>query len=363
MWLEVVGDQPLPELPPQVILSAIAEREGVESDDQFKALLEGNPALRAEVEALLALTQIATLDPEAMAAIQAVEPMLMEWFRTPDWEASRLFLAENQDTLLTDVGEKALDLLVRANPHNELLTVHLTLLRRCRQLGVDAAFEEFQAARQDPVGRAIAALLAAISPEALAQTLTDHPALGELPAIERVAGLVQQAQAGGSRDDAVQWLYFATVMAERYLYSHTKGIVAADQEEFIAVLEGLIVTGEELAVADEAEAAADLVQALRSIAGHACNALGNHRSDAEKDYAAAIAAYTRGSAFDPANAMQLRNRAGAHIELGDCDAAAADIEAATAMEPDALRLVELNDELAKCREGSDLGEQTEDAPC
>ncbi len=240
MWVEVVGDQPLPELPPQVILSAIAEREGVESDDQFKALLEGNPALRAEVEALLALTQIATLDPEAMAAIQAVEPMLLEWIQTPDWDASQLFLAEHQGTLLTDVGEKALDLLVRANPHNELLTVHLALLRRCRQLGVDAAFEEFHAARQDPLGRALAALFAVHSPEALAQTLADHPALGELPAVERVAALVHQSHDAGSDAATVRLLYFAAVLAERYLYSHAEGIVAADQEAFIATLEGLI---------------------------------------------------------------------------------------------------------------------------
>lgn len=48
--------------------------------------------------------------------------------------------------------------------------------------------------------------------------------------------------------------------------------------------------------------------------------------------------------------MLLRNRAGAHLEQGDCDAGASDIDAAAALEPEAPRLAELREELAKCRE-------------
>jgi hypothetical protein len=79
--------------------------------------------------------------------------------------------------------------------------------------------------------------------------------------------------------------------------------------------------------------------------------LGNHRSDVDKDYEAAIAAYSQGLAFAPHHAILLRNRAGAHIERGDYAAAAADIDAAAALEPEAPRLAELRRELAERQVG------------
>ncbi|MBK6429193.1 tetratricopeptide repeat protein [Candidatus Amarolinea dominans] len=93
---------------------------------------------------------------------------------------------------------------------------------------------------------------------------------------------------------------------------------------------------------------AGLATGLRQQAGRACNVLGNHHADDTdaNDPEQAIAAYSRGLAFDPTNAMLLRNRAGVQIEQGDFTAAQADIEAAAALEPDAPRLAALRRDLA-----------------
>ncbi len=80
----------------------------------------------------------------------------------------------------------------------------------------------------------------------------------------------------------------------------------------------------------------------------ACNSLGNARDEAD-DKPGALAAFERAIALQPGFAMWHRNRAGTLIELKRLDEAATAIETARRLEPDAPRLKELDEQLAKAR--------------
>jgi tetratricopeptide (TPR) repeat protein len=89
----------------------------------------------------------------------------------------------------------------------------------------------------------------------------------------------------------------------------------------------------------------------------ACNSLGNAQDEAG-DKSAALAAFERAIALQPDVAMWRRNRAGMLIELKRLDEAAAEIETARRMEPDAPRLKELDEELTKARAEADIDHST-----
>jgi tetratricopeptide (TPR) repeat protein len=67
------------------------------------------------------------------------------------------------------------------------------------------------------------------------------------------------------------------------------------------------------------------------------------------NFADARAAFDNAIQHQPGNATLHRNRAGAHIELGNFDAAEADIARATELEPEHIALNELRAELQKKR--------------
>ena len=123
------------------------------------------------------------------------------------------------------------------------------------------------------------------------------------------------------------------VLLNGYNDAHSEQIDLEQHRAVIDLCERLIPLAEQL---DDRLAAE-----VRRQAGWACNTLGNHYADAVKELDQAVAAYTRGLAFDPRNAMLLRNRAGVHLDRRDAAAAQTDIEAAAALEPDAPRLAEL----------------------
>ncbi len=81
------------------------------------------------------------------------------------------------------------------------------------------------------------------------------------------------------------------------------------------------------------------------------NRLGNAQA-AAGDHLAALAAYERAIALQPGFAMSRRNRASALIELGRGEEAAAELELARRLEPDAPRLAEVARELAQLAERS-----------
>ncbi|MCL4860288.1 MAG: tetratricopeptide repeat protein, partial [Caldilineaceae bacterium] len=99
--------------------------------------------------------------PDLLAqATQALADRLVAWIKTPDWDASQQHLAEHADELLTEAGEATLQMLLAANEGNEEIGTHITLLARCRELGIDAAYSEFHQARQHAAGLAVAQALA-----------------------------------------------------------------------------------------------------------------------------------------------------------------------------------------------------------
>jgi tetratricopeptide (TPR) repeat protein len=112
----------------------------------------------------------------------------------------------------------------------------------------------------------------------------------------------------------------------------------ADQAAFAALHEKMLPIAEALD--------ANLLARLHRSLGWALNSLGNAHAQ-QDDHAAAVKTYTGALSHAPDNAMLYRNRAGEYLELGQLDEAQADIEQATALEPDAERLPHLRQALAE----------------
>jgi hypothetical protein len=69
-----------------------------------------------------------------------VAPRLVEWVTTATWDDSRAFLTDHAGELLTDAGDAALVRLIADNPDEQVLQLHLELLRAARGGGIDAAY-------------------------------------------------------------------------------------------------------------------------------------------------------------------------------------------------------------------------------
>ena len=191
---------------------------------------------------------------------------------------------------------------------------------------------------QNLVGLALSALLQVDSDQALAQALHDHPILHEAPGLFALAGLLNQALQAQERAEITRLLVFLVALLQSYNDTHQEEF---DLEAHSAVID---LCAQVIPLAGQLDAG--LATALRQEAAWACNTLGNHAADTLKDLAQAVAAYSRGLTFDPANAMLLRNRAGVHLNRRDLAAAQADIAAAAALQPDAPRLADLRQALA-----------------
>jgi len=276
-------------------------------------------------------------DPTAQTHLQALVDQLIAWVQIADLAEQQQFLAANAGALLTDDGELALHLLLQANPNHPLLRRGLALLRRSRELGIDAAYAELAAALNDPVQQAVAALLAAENDEELQRVLTNAEPLAAPAAIFALAALLDGALAAQDGPNVARFAVLLVLLVERYNYADA--VVPVEQRQ--AVVE---VCANLLPLAEQIDP--QLAAGLREQAGWACNRLGAALADEQQDHPAALAAFTRGLSFDAGNAVLRRNRAGEQIVLNDLAAAAADIEQAAALEPDAPRLVTLRSDLA-----------------
>ena len=78
--------------------------------------------------------------------------LLIAWIKTPDWRASEAYLQEHAADLLTGEAEAVLEQLRQGNPDADVIPQHQTLLRRCRAVGIEAAYREFHAARTAGTG-------------------------------------------------------------------------------------------------------------------------------------------------------------------------------------------------------------------
>ncbi len=333
-----ISAQPFPALPAELLISALAEQSGISSQEEFMARLQNDAAFRQRVEELAALAQ------DDSSRLQSLADRLIAWIQTPDWQASADYLRAHAAELLTDAAEAVLELLRQTNPDNRAIPQHQTLLRRCREVGIEAAYQELREAMgaaqqpaQDPLLAALDAIFRVHSFEALEQTLAQHPILAELAALERLgSGIPAMAQA--QPDMALRLLAVLGVLVDRYNRAHAERVDLTEQGRFVTLCESL------LAVAGPLNA--DLAAGLRESLGWALNTLGNAYAE-QGDHAAAVEAYTRAITHAPENAMLYRNRAGEYIEMQQWAQAEADIAQAAALEPDAPRLAQLRQDVAQ----------------
>jgi len=218
----------------------------------------------------------------------------------------------------------------------------------------DGTLDQSQLA-ENPLAQALSALLQVKSTEALAQTVAKHPILLELDAFFALAALLEQARAAGQSDALAHPLALLITLMQQYNERHATIDDPAEQQRYVELHRQLL----PLADALDAEA---LGGALRHVAASALKTLGNFfvpddepREDgppasAAADPQAALAAYTEAIAYVPTEPVFYRNRAGLLIELGEFDAAEADINAATTLDPSAERLTALQQELATARQ-------------
>jgi len=276
-------------------------------------------------------------DPIVRAHLQALADQLIAWVQMADLAEQQQFLAANAGALVTDAGELALQLLLQANANHPALRRGLALLRRCREIGVGPAYAELTAAGNDPVQQAVAALLAAQSNAELQQVLADQPALGDPAATLLLAQLLDSAAAAQDGAAVTRLAVLLVILVEQY-NQHGGAAPIAQRQAVVEICENLLPLAEQIEP--------QLAAGLREQAGWACNRLGAAMADEQQDHAAALAAFSRGLTFDAGNAVLRRNRAGEQIVLNDLAAAAADIEQAAALDPDAPRLATLRSDLA-----------------
>jgi tetratricopeptide (TPR) repeat protein len=187
----------------------LADVEGDERDALQRRLDDLRRWRAAERDARRALAPLGEEGGQALAG------RLVEWIRTPDWDASQAFLTEHAAELLTDAGAAAMTLLRMNNAGQEQVELHANLLAACREHGSDAAYEQLrweqaqgaqlQRLLESPLGQAVmgfiraeddaaAALLAgntllttADARNVLEQFLEVARQQGDAPAAERIA--------------------------------------------------------------------------------------------------------------------------------------------------------------------------------
>ncbi|HQM13155.1 MAG TPA: hypothetical protein PK832_01785, partial [Anaerolineae bacterium] len=139
-WLALIP-QPFPALPPELLFSALMEQAGIGSQEEFLSRLQNDAAFRRQVEELAALTPS---ESPALDAAQVLADLLIAWIQTPDWSASEAFVQEHAADLLTDEAEAVLERLRQGNPDHRAIPQHQTLLRRCRDVGIEAAYRKLK---------------------------------------------------------------------------------------------------------------------------------------------------------------------------------------------------------------------------
>ena len=84
--------------------------------------------------------------PDGAQNLDEVTEAVVTFVFAESWEESKRIVEERQDLLLTDAADEELAALITSNKDNEdtvnALKEHRTLLARCRQEGIDAAFAE-----------------------------------------------------------------------------------------------------------------------------------------------------------------------------------------------------------------------------
>ncbi|MGE3540142.1 MAG: hypothetical protein AB7N91_22230 [Candidatus Tectimicrobiota bacterium] len=165
---------------------------------------EARPERRARIQARQAMLQAAIAFHDGFWKTQAdLGDLLVTWVQTPDWDASEAYLQAHAAALLTDQGELALRFLCETQPNMTTLAEHLSLLQRCRAIGLAAAYEEVRRPQPElenvetlqQLMRAVFGFVQADSDAVARQLFETQPALLQVPdAEDLLEGLIQTAQ-------------------------------------------------------------------------------------------------------------------------------------------------------------------------
>jgi hypothetical protein len=159
-WLTEHLDELPPDAPEQLDTAARAQDSEL---PQAAAALERHAALLREARATGVDSAYRAIvgddafadEDEATANLAALISLLQDWLNTPNWDASRAFLAAHADELLTADAEALLTLMSESEDDHDLQAVledHASIIEDARQDGIDAAYTEFLAEYDEDEG-------------------------------------------------------------------------------------------------------------------------------------------------------------------------------------------------------------------
>jgi tetratricopeptide (TPR) repeat protein len=126
-----------------------------------------------------------------MPSPEQISEAVLAFINADTWTESQRIVEAQQALLLTDDADQYFDVLLQQYAGDEnatrTLTQHRTLLRRCREVGIDAAFAEMTTQQPGPeIDPALLARLQQVqTPEELQRLVEEHPEL--LPVLEQIA--------------------------------------------------------------------------------------------------------------------------------------------------------------------------------
>lgn len=223
----------------------------------------------------------AGVDKEVEVSDEAVEmaAILLEFVTARSWPASKRVLLEHQDKLLSEQADMALGVFIEGaetagDNAAEMLRRHRELLRRCRAIGVDAAFGELDAPSPaddspSPIELVREFVTVPTTHEA-ARLIRRHPDLATSLAVEQLEALIEFATK--DRDTgAAQGLRERRDLLRRCV---DLGIDAAldelhgrpDPDELLSLLTRALESGPEAGVAATLKAHPELLDAADDVA-------------------------------------------------------------------------------------------------
>lgn len=148
---------------------------------------------------------------EVSAESREIATLLLEFVTARSWPASKRVLRAHEDTLLSDQADLALGVFIdRAESTGDdaadVLRRHRKLLRRCREIGIDAAFAEIDGSRPEDDETSPIQLVRQFATAPTTQEAVDliraHPELVDPAAIEQLEALVEFATKDGNQSAA-----------------------------------------------------------------------------------------------------------------------------------------------------------------
>ncbi|MEM7532424.1 MAG: hypothetical protein AAF639_09615 [Chloroflexota bacterium] len=126
--------------------------------------------------------------PPTEQEVAELASLFIRWVEITDWDRSQAFLTDNATAMLTDVGESTLGMFLRLTEEQDAqdemarrLQLHVTLLQRCREDGIQAAYDvlrmelrDVEEHMSDPVIQTVASFIRAEDDEAACQLFEEN---------------------------------------------------------------------------------------------------------------------------------------------------------------------------------------------